>query len=238
MAATLLAHCGTTKIRREDLQVIPMPEATKSHQPVSHFSIVQALIETLEFRHIGVKRDEYAVSPDGMRMFGVLDLETEFQSVSFSIGIRNANDKSMRLALTVGYRVFVCDNMAFKGDFTPVQHKHTRGLELIDVISIGVDKIQRNFEPLRTQITTWKTRQVTDDWAKLTIYRAFVEGNLDVPRHLMHKVHQNYFEPAHEEFRARTMWSLSNAFTSSFKALKPISQFRATAKLGEFLEPL
>jgi hypothetical protein len=30
--------------------------------------------------------------------------------------------------------------------------------------------------------------------------------------------------------------SLSNAFTSAFKDLEPIPQFRATAKLGEFLE--
>jgi hypothetical protein len=28
----------------------------------------------------------------------------------------------------------------------------------------------------------------------------------------------------------------SNAFTSAFKALDPIPQFKATAKLGEFLE--
>ena len=28
------------------------------------------------------------------------------------------------------------------------------------------------------------------------------------------------------------MWSLSNAFTSAFKKLDPIPQFKATAKLG------
>ncbi len=33
-----------------------------------------------------------------------------------------------------------------------------------------------------------------------------------------------------------TIQSLSNAFTSAFKELDPISQFKATAKLGEFLE--
>jgi hypothetical protein len=32
------------------------------------------------------------------------------------------------------------------------------------------------------------------------------------------------------------MWSLSNAFTSAFKELDPIPQFRATARLGRFLE--
>jgi len=43
-------------------------------------------------------------------------------------------------------------------------------------------------------------------------------------------------EPQYEEFRPRTIWSLSNAFTSAFKELDPIPQFKATAKLGEFLE--
>jgi hypothetical protein len=41
--------------------------------------MVQALIETLGFRHIGVVHDEYAVSPDGMKAFGVLDLATEME---------------------------------------------------------------------------------------------------------------------------------------------------------------
>jgi hypothetical protein len=45
-----------------------------------------------------------------------------------------------------------------------------------------------------------------------------------------------YFEPKHEDFRPRTIWSLSNAFTSTFKELDPIPQFKATAKLGEFLQ--
>jgi hypothetical protein len=49
-------------------------------------------------------------------------------------------------------------------------------------------------------------------------------------------VHDLYFEPKDEEFRPPTIWSLSNAFTSAFKELDPIPQFRATAKLGEFLE--
>src|SRR5258708_39333793 len=34
----------------------------------------------------------------------------------------------------------------------------------------------------------------------------------------------------------QSLKSLSNAFTSAFKQLDPIPQFKATAKLGEFLE--
>lgn len=42
--------------------------------------------------------------------------------------------------------------------------------------------------------------------------------------------------PKYEEFQPRTIWSLSNAFTSAFKELEPIPQFKAKAKLGAFLE--
>jgi hypothetical protein len=43
-------------------------------------------------------------------------------------------------------------------------------------------------------------------------------------------------EPQYDEFKPRTVWSLSNAFTSAFKDLDPIPQFWATAKLGGLLE--
>jgi len=232
---TLIAHSGTRKITRSELREIPTPEATSTHQPIPHYRIVDALLETLNFRHLNVARDEYAVSPDGMKMFGVMDLEIEFSGVQFSLGLRNANDKSMRLGLTVGYRVLVCDNMAFMGDFTPVLHKHTRRLDLIDVISIGVDKIQRNFTPLKDQIAVWQERELADSDAKLLLYEAFVEGKLKAPRSLLPVVHTHYFRPELEQFQMRTLWSLSNAFTSAFKKLNPVRQFQVTAKLGEFL---
>src|SRR5262245_23367768 len=103
----LLAHCGTHKITRNQLQDVPTPEGTRTHQPVPHFQIVEALTGCLADRQLQVVRDEYAISPDGMKMFGMLDLSTEFSDFRFSIGIRNSNDKTMRLAMTIGYRVFV-----------------------------------------------------------------------------------------------------------------------------------
>lgn len=233
--ATLIAHCGARKITREELAGLPMPEATRTHQPLAHHAIVEALVDSLSFRHISVVRDEYAVTSDGMKMFGVMDLDMEYSECRFSIGLRNSNDKSMRLALTVGYRVFVCDNMAFGGDFTPVLYKHTRRLDLVEIISIGVDRIQRGFAPLREQINKWHTRELLDEEAKLLIYQAFVDRELPLPRHLLPKVHEHYFAPTFEAFRARTYWSLANAFTSAFKELKPVPQFAMTAKLGTFL---
>jgi len=236
MSETSTVISCTGKITRSELAQVPTPPSTTTHVPIPHAAVVEALVDTLSHRRISVVDEEFAVSKDGMEMFGVLDLATGFEGCRFAIGVRNANNKRFRLACTVGLRVFVCHNLAFRGDFSPVLAKHSKHLSLEDTLSIGVDRMQRNFEPMRQQVESWRAQQLSAAAAKLTIYRAFVEGELDVPKHLARKVHNLYFNPQHEEFQPRTMWSLSNAFTSAFKELDPIPQFRATAKLGRFFE--
>src|SRR5882724_6449491 len=181
-SSTLISSGG--KLTREQLALVPTPPATATHRPIPHGEVVTGLVETLGFRHIGVVQEEYAVSKDGMKMFGVLDLDTGMHGCRFSIGIRNAHDKSMRLAMTVGYRVFVCENMAFSGDFQPVLAKHSKHFSLQNAVSIGVDQMQRNFDGMRKQVDAWRDSQLTEVKAKLIIYRAFIESDLEVPKHL------------------------------------------------------
>lgn len=236
---TLMAHTGTTDLMtREQLAEILPPEATDTHKPIAHIHLVNSLLESLSFRHISVVKEEYAVSNDGMKLFGVLDLETMGDGFRFSLGLRNANDKSMRLGLVVGVRVLCCDNMAFSGDFEPVLAKHSKHFDLNSALAIGVDQMQRNFKPMADQITNWRAAQITDGSAKEIIYRAFIEDQLEAPKHLARMVHHEYFEPAYPEFAPRTLYSLQNAFTSTFKTLEPVPLFKSTASLGEFFNSL
>jgi hypothetical protein len=59
--------------------------------------------------------------------------------------------------------------------------KHSKSFSLIDCISVGVDRMQRNFEPMRKQVEAWQRFELTDVTAKVVIYEAFVEGRLEVP---------------------------------------------------------
>ena len=68
--STLLSNGG--KLTRQQLAAVDTPLGTATHRPVPHSEVIEALLETLGFRHIAVVRDEYAVSKDGMKMFGVL----------------------------------------------------------------------------------------------------------------------------------------------------------------------
>ena len=96
--------------------------------------------------------------------------------------------------------------------FTPILAKHSKNFSLQDSLSVGVDRMQR-FEPRRCQVARWRDQQLTDAAAKLIIYRAFIESDLDVPKHLAPRVHDLYFNPKYAEFEPRALWSLPNAFT-------------------------
>jgi hypothetical protein len=56
--------------------------------------------------------------------------------------------------------------------FTPVLEKHSKSFSLIDSISVGVDRMQRNFEPMRKQVETWQRSELTDVTPKVVIYEA------------------------------------------------------------------
>lgn len=233
--ARLLAHSGTNKVTRLDLATLPLPEATDTFQPIPHSLLIDQLEEALAFRHISIVHDEYAVSPDGMKLFGLLELNAEYEGVRFAIGLRNANDKSMRLGMVAGYRVFVCDNMALSGEFKPLLAKHSKHFDLIESVAIGVDRIQRGFTPLREAIEFMRMMPLSNDEARLLIYRAFMENRF--PMRIMKLVHWHYFEPQYDEFKSRNVWSISNAFTSAFKELAPVRQYEMTARLGKYLQP-
>jgi len=139
--AQLMAHCGSSKDHAGGIESDSDTEGSATHQPLPPLRDCRGAGRNLELPAdlscaggiCGFRRRHEDV--------WVLDLETTFDGCRFSIGVRNSNDKSMRLALTVGYRVFVCDNMAFQGDFTPVLAKHTKRVNLVDILSIGVDRM-------------------------------------------------------------------------------------------------
>ncbi len=69
------------------------------------------------------------------------------------------------------------------GVFRPVLAKHSKSFSLIDSISVGVDRMQHNFEPMRKRVEVWQRRELTDVTAKVVIYEGFVEGKLEAPKH-------------------------------------------------------
>jgi hypothetical protein len=237
----LMLHRGAEKLGRQDLLALPSPDSTDTHTVLPHSQFVAQTLEALAYRRIEVVKDEYGVSKDGMRMFGAMTLSLGEDAdrpdrVNLVLGLRNSHDKTFSLGMVAGFRVFVCDNLSFQGDFFALARKHSKKLMdgFVDSVAIGVDRVQRHFLPMQQRVDVWRNHTLPDIEARELIYKAFIEEAVDVPKHLAKAVHRHYFEPPHPAFEPRTLWSLQNSFTEAFKALEPVPQFRATASLGEY----
>ena len=237
METTLIAGSDTSgKLTRTELALVETPHSTATHQIIPHCEIVNALEEQLGFRHIAIASEEYAVTKDGKNFFGVMTLDSGGIGSQFALGVRNSHSKQFRLSIAVGIRIFVCSNLSFSGDYNVVLAKHSKNFRLKDAISIGIDEAQRGFAPMMMQVESWKEIQVTDDQARVTIFRSFIEDGIDAPKHLAKEVWKNWKEPQYDDFRPRTAFSLQNAYTSAFKLLDPVPLYRATASLGTFFQ--
>jgi hypothetical protein len=105
MSGTSTLISCTGKINREELANLPTPPATEPHVPIPHTAVLETLVEILSHRHIGVVGGEFAVSSDGMEMFGVLDLETGFEGADLrsGFGMLTTNDSGSHTQLAFGY---------------------------------------------------------------------------------------------------------------------------------------
>jgi hypothetical protein len=203
----LMLHAGATKLGRQDLLALPTPEGTDTHTTISHAKVVESTLEALAYRRIEVVKDEYGISKDGNKMFGALTLDVERNGVNLVLALRNSHDKSFALGMVAGFRVLVCDNLAFRGEFEAIARRHSKNVlaHLVDSLAIGVDRVQRAFEPLTDQINAWQDHQLPDIHARDIVYRAFIAGELDAPKHLATVVHDQYFTPKQPEFEPRTV---------------------------------
>jgi hypothetical protein len=72
-------------------------------------------------------------------------------------------------------------NLAFKPDFSRVLAKHSKYLSLEHTLSIGVGRMQPNFEPMRQQVETWRGQQFKTGSARSkTRWRLVANGVLTV----------------------------------------------------------
>ena len=89
--------------RAEPSIAMNWPSFPRQRQLTNRYRIMLfGLRPRLGFRHIGVVSDEYAVSPDGMKMFGRSRRAECMEPGFYSIVL---HDKTMRLALTCDMRL-------------------------------------------------------------------------------------------------------------------------------------
>lgn len=211
---TLLLHRGGAEIDYGALRELETPPATSTHVPIEHWRVVDLVKHSLTYYGHEIVEEHHAIAEDGARYFGLLTLRSPYGQYTDTLGLRNSHDRSYPVGLTMGSRVFVCDNLAFAGDYMTVKRKHTQRLrfELPGLIANIVEPlaIKRN-EQAKT-FDRYQARLMDNRDADHTVMNLYRAGVLNIQR--VPDVLKEWHEPSFEEFREQhNAWRLFNAVT-------------------------
>src|SRR5439155_222254 len=148
-----------------------------------------------------------------------------------ALRFRTSNNKSISLQICAGLSVFVCDNLAFRGDLIALKRKHTSGLNLRAELAEAVIRFEDHFGRLTGEVASLKERWLADLEAKALIHDVFTQGLM--PVRFLPDVSKAYFEPALPEFEPRNAWSLHNAFTGVAKEMPMTTRLPAIQAVGK-----
>ncbi len=233
MSATLVVHRGGWEVTKADLAAVPVPEPTESYHPVPYGRFIEEVELHIPRFNLTVQSSAFALAREGGQMFGVLTCVNGKPAADYAlaIGVRNSYDRSLAVGLTLGSRVFCCDNLAFSGEVT-LHRKHTVNVfrDLPDLIYRMLYQVSSMRERTDGEIATMKVRELVPAAAHHLMVEA-IRANV-LPASRLPKVIEAWEEPKHEEFAPRTAWSLFNAFTEVQKAACPRAQMEGSLRLS------
>lgn len=233
MPATLVVHRGGWEATKADLAAVPVPDPTESYYPVPYGRFIEEVELHIPRFGLTVQSSAFALAREGSQMFGVLTCVNGKPAADYAlaIGVRNSYDRSLAVGLTLGSRVFCCDNLAFSGEVT-MHRKHTVNVfrDLPNLIYRMLYQVSSMRERTDGEIAAMKMRDLPQAQAHHLMVEA-IRANV-LPASRLPKVIEAWDEPRHEEFAPRTAWSLFNAFTEVQKNACPRAQMEGSLRLS------
>ena len=227
--SVLIAHTGATSVTLGDLRKMPDPKKLgRIHTPVRHDVFVDGLLSALMTRELEVEKSEFAVMRGGAKLFGVIDFASKDKKIGACLGFRHGNDRSMRVRIVAGLRVFVCDNMMLSGDEVFMNRLHTNTFDILNESIAAVDRYLEVRGKIHDVMERMQDCKISVPRAKEIIYDAVVENDV-LPLRLLPSVNEWYFKGDTEDVKPRTVWGLHNAFTRTIKELPTLNQQMAAS---------
>jgi hypothetical protein len=211
-SGSFIVHSGGKLVDRVEVERVATPPATESWCPIPHGRVVELVKSAMAELGMEIANEQYALANEGNRFFALFDLRGGHDDYNLVLGLRNSHDKTFPAALSLGSRVFVCDNLAFSGE-VQIARRHTRYIErdfpaLVSKATAALVN-QRGIQEKR--IETYKGFGFDDGAAHDFIVRAARAGSF--PGSDILNVAKEWHEPSYPDFKPRTAWSLFNAFT-------------------------
>ena len=219
----MLLHCGAELVNRSQMWNVLTPRNTGTWYPFPHSRVLGEVHDQLDSYGFIVTEEAHALSHDGQRYFGVLNITLPARGIcewTWAVGIRNSPDRTFPEGLVAGTKIFCCDNLAFSGE-VQIARKHTRFAErdLRHLTARAEGQLGGRLQKLDEEILTYNEMRIDDKRAHGIVIRALDAGAITTKQ--VPEVMNEWRRPSHPEFLPRTAWSLFNAVTEVHKRVNP-----------------
>ena len=212
---TLMLHAGATAIDYDGLRALITPEPTATHHPLPHHDLVNMVEYALKYWGHEVTKQEFGVTEDGARFYGVLTLKSDYGDYEDLVGLANSHNKTAPISIGFGSSTFVCDNTAFLSDVV-VKRKHTPGSkrQLPGLIAEIIEPLKQQRIGQNMMFERYKGTELTDDRADMLIMQMFRRNIINCTR--IPEVLEQWEHPACD-WGPKTAYRLFNGATWTLK---------------------
>ncbi len=212
-------------VTREGLSQLMTPQPRGAHhRPYPFAQFVEQVTDSIEATGNVITEEEYAVTKDGNRLFGLLAVQPQKIQVPANwrllLGLRGSHDQAFARALTIGSQVMVCSNLCFHGDLGVWKTRQTTNIadRLGDLIYNAVNQIPAAARELVVSLESYRSTSLSENDGYLALVRMFRDRAFSPPQ--LGRAINEWSEPSVSE-HAEDGWTVWRLFNSATQALKP-----------------
>lgn len=227
----------------KEIEAVKTPEASKSHHPIAHISLIKMIKTVIKLAGLTIKEQEHQLDRGGLRYFGGFAVEGEGLKADdkrMVIGLRNSHDKAFAAGVCTGLSMTVCSNLHFSSEHK-LTRRHTRFImrDLQSVLTKAVGLSRTMWTTMEDRIEAYKALEISRQTAadllvSLVDAKAFTARDIyptikefetpgfSVPKSAQYAKLTSEQQAAqvialNEAHGGGTLWTLFNAVTENLK---------------------
>lgn len=215
-----------TLVNRKALETLPTPVAQgRYHYPYSFYDYVETIEDVLADLKIKIAHEEYALTKDNNRLFGVMEIEPvegeyiSAQEWKYLIGLRGSYDQSISRDLALGTHVTVCSNLCFHGNLATLRTKQTLNVEsrIGLLLEKALSTLPEQVEAQNRRFNAYKEFSLPEKLGDSSLVEVYRKGGLSSAQlgRAINEWHDPTFEKHAED--GFTGWRFLNACTEAIK---------------------
>ena len=213
----------TFNTTKELIMNTPVPVQTRTYKPVSHSSLIDLTLNSIDKAGFKLDKETYSSAVDGQVANGRFSISNVADSeMQLQIGWQNSYNKQLTLKFAIGTRILVCSNGCVSGDFGAFKKKHVGEIQSFTPSAI-IDYIAQAgeaFTLMQQQRESMKQIEITKRTKAELVGRMMLEEQFITSTQL-NIISRELKAPTHDYNAKDSLWELYNYTTFAMKESHP-----------------